>query len=406
MRRDHAKLPLGDLCEFINGNGFRPPDWSADGLPIIRIQNLNGSDDFHYFAGKPKDSWLVHTGDILFAWAGVRGVSFGPTIWSGSTGVLNQHIFRVVPRETVDAYWLFVALKLVTAKIEARAHGFKSSLLHVKRGEIVDQIIDVPPLAEQRVITQMLRSWDDAIEKSERLLSLNRLLLRAMEDRLVGAEVSLKNNWPTRMLSQIANRVRRRGDGAEHPVMTISGKSGFLRQDEKYSRFMAGDSLENYTLLRRGEFAYNKGNSKSYPQGCIYKLEQNSALVPHVYISFSLREELDENFYAHLFRTGFLNRQLAKIVNSGVRNNGLLNVGIEEFFSCKVPVPPLDEQRRIARLFDSAGAEIGAREIKVKLLNQQKRGLMQKLLTGEWRVPIRDSDVDAMAARLTEEAAQ
>ncbi len=93
MRKSHRRVTIGDLCEFFNGNGFRPPDWKSSGLPIIRIQNLNGSQSFNYFDGTPEAKWIIEPGDLLFAWAGVKGVSFGPTIWPGPRGVLNQHIF-------------------------------------------------------------------------------------------------------------------------------------------------------------------------------------------------------------------------------------------------------------------------------------------------------------------------
>ena len=102
MTNHYARPSIGDLCNFISGNGFRPSDWRSSGLPIIRIQNLNGSRSFNYFAGQPKEKWIVNPGDLLFAWAGVKGVSFGPTIWSGPRGVLNQHIFRVVPKKDVE----------------------------------------------------------------------------------------------------------------------------------------------------------------------------------------------------------------------------------------------------------------------------------------------------------------
>ena len=78
----------------MNGNGFRPTDWKASGLPIIRIQNLNGSRSFNYFDGEAKDEWIVEPGDLLFAWAGVKGVSFGPTSMSGKRGVFNRHILQ------------------------------------------------------------------------------------------------------------------------------------------------------------------------------------------------------------------------------------------------------------------------------------------------------------------------
>jgi hypothetical protein len=83
---------IGDLCTLGNGHGFKASDWSDNGLPIIRIQNVRGSGDFNYFAGKPEADWIVEPGELLFAWAGVPGVSFGPGIWPGPRALLNQHI--------------------------------------------------------------------------------------------------------------------------------------------------------------------------------------------------------------------------------------------------------------------------------------------------------------------------
>src|SRR5207253_408991 len=113
---------IEQLCKFTNGHGFAPSEWSDKGLPIIRIQNLNGSTDFNYYEGESQQQWIVMPGDLLFAWAGTRGVSFGATIWKGPKGVLNQHIYRVHPLNDVDKEWLYYALQVVTSRIEAKAH--------------------------------------------------------------------------------------------------------------------------------------------------------------------------------------------------------------------------------------------------------------------------------------------
>jgi type I restriction enzyme S subunit len=264
-------------------------------------------------------------------------------------------------------------------------------------------LVPLPPKTEQRRITELFRTWDEAIEKTERLNALALTRFRGAQQRLFGDTAMKGEGWTTSSLARIADRVRRKSDGAKHPIMTISGKSGFLRQDEKFSRFMAGESVENYTLLNEGEFAYNKGNSKTYPQGCVYRLEQKTALVPHVYISFRLHSGLNSDFYAHLFQSGFLNRQLARLINSGVRNDGLLNLNIDDFFGCAVPVPPLDQQGRIANLFEIAKRELTILEGQIRRLRCQKRGLMQKLLTGEWRVPLHDRKVEQLAEGAVEE---
>jgi len=388
MREGHKRLTIGELCEFVNGNGFRPPDWKPSGLPIIRIQNLNGSRTFNYFDGTPKAKWIVEPGDLLFAWAGVKGVSFGPTIWSGPRGVLNQHIFRVVPGSIVDYYWLYLALQETTRRIEANAHGFKSSLVHVHKDDITGQVVVVPPLPEQRKIAAILRTWDEAIETLSTLRKAKERRFVGLRQHLFGGRGGYTGHWGYRPLSEITTRVRRKNDGGDHPVMTISAKSGFLMQSDKFARDMAGSSAERYTLLRQGEFAYNKGNSLTAPYGCIYELDRPTAVVPFVYYSFALNTGLDRMFYKHLFSGGILNHQLSRVINSGVRNDGLLNLDVEDFFGCKVPVPPIDEQREIGRILTTAKTELDLLDREIAALTRQKRGLMQKLLTGEWAVKL------------------
>lgn len=179
--------PLGQLCTLTNGNGFRPPDWSDQGLPIIRIQNLNGSRNFNYFAGTPKEKWIVNLGDLLFSWAGVRGVSFGPCLWEGPRGVLNQHIFKVHPCEGISLKWLFHAMELVTARIEQKAHGFKDSLLHVHKSEITGQLVGVPHKDEQGKIVEALHSLRDAEDRaSNQLVTLQSVKSALMSDLLTG----------------------------------------------------------------------------------------------------------------------------------------------------------------------------------------------------------------------------
>jgi len=143
---------FGNVCDLINGFGFKPGDWRESGLPIIRIQNLNGSPQFNYFSGVVDRKFHVGNGDLLFAWAGVPGVSFGAHIWKGQEAVLNQHIFRVVPKGDIVQRWLYEVLKHITPAIERRAHGFKTSLLHVKRSELVKMTVKVPPKDVQEEI--------------------------------------------------------------------------------------------------------------------------------------------------------------------------------------------------------------------------------------------------------------
>lgn len=197
---------------------------------------------------------------------------------------------------------------------------------------------------------------------------------------------SRPSDWEVRRLSDITTRITRKNNGDGHPVMTISAKRGFILQSDKYTRDMAGQSAERYILLKRGEFAYNKGNSQTAPQGCIFRLEDDSAIVPFVYYCFALDQEIDASYAAHAFQNGVLNRELARAINSGVRNDGLLNLPAEDFFRCQIAVPPMHEQRAIAEVLDAVGKTIAKTNALIEALSQAKYATMRELLTrGIWR---------------------
>ncbi len=115
---------IGTVCRLINGRGFKPYEWKNEGLPIIRIQNLNGSDHFNYYQGSYDKKIEVEDGQLVFAWSGSRGTSFGPHVWNGSLGLLNYHTWKMVVKENeVEADFFLHALKQLTKFIEEKAHG-------------------------------------------------------------------------------------------------------------------------------------------------------------------------------------------------------------------------------------------------------------------------------------------
>lgn len=255
----------------------------------------------------------------------------------------------------------------------------------------------LPPIVEQKKIAQILSTWDKAISVTEKLLtnsqqqkkSLMRQLLSGKKRLLDENGVRFSTEWEFKRISEIATRVQRKNDAAEHPILTISSLSGFVRQDERYSRYMAGESVKNYILLKKGEFAYNKGNSKTYEFGCIFDLETYEAgLVPHVYVCFRLKNGLNHRYFKYLFEADYLKPQLGALVNTGVRNNGLLNIKPTEFMQTKVPVPCFEEQESIADMLYNSSRTIRILQDKLACLKDEKKALMQQLLIGKRRVKL------------------
>lgn len=154
-----AAAEIGQICSLINGKAFKPSDWMDVGLPIIRIQNLNNpSASFNHFDGPVADKFLVQNGELLFAWSGTPGTSFGAHIWSGETAVLNQHIFRVLFNDgLIDKRFLRLAINQKLEELIGKAHG-GVGLRHVTKGKFEATEIALPPTEEQRRIVAKIEA--------------------------------------------------------------------------------------------------------------------------------------------------------------------------------------------------------------------------------------------------------
>ncbi|WP_299314736.1 restriction endonuclease subunit S [uncultured Halomonas sp.] len=167
--------PLKYLTNFINGMAFKPNEWSLEGTPIIRIENLNDSESFNFYDGKVDGRYHVTKGDLLFGWSGNKGTSFGPYIW-GKEGAfyLNQHIFRLAEL-SADKKWLYWTLKAVTKTIEDQAHGI-IGMVHVTKGKLGGIPVPYIPKNEQQVIAAFLdyetARIDALVEQQQRLIEL------------------------------------------------------------------------------------------------------------------------------------------------------------------------------------------------------------------------------------------
>jgi type I restriction enzyme, S subunit len=193
----------------------------------------------------------------------------------------------------------------------------------------------------------------------------------------------IPSDWIVRPLGKMAKRIRRRLTAEPENILMISSTQGWIPQSEKYGRFMAGESLKNYVELHTGEFAYNKGNSKTYPYGCVFRLEGwGRAAVPNVYISFALDDrQIHHGFASHFFAAGGLDSQLQRLITSTARSNGLLNIAADDFFACDVPLPPAPEQRKIAAILSSVGDAIATTRKVIEQTKRVKQGLLQTLMT-------------------------
>ena len=186
----------------------------------------------------------------------------------------------------------------------------------------------------------------------------------------ISTKAGVLPKWDCVHISQIAEPITVKVGNSIYETLSISAGVGFVNQAKKFGKELSGKQYEKYTVLKRGDFSYNKGNSKTYPQGCIYRLkDRETAAVPNVFESFTVKEG-DSDYYEQLFTLGFLNKQLSTKINHGVRDDGLLNLPGKDFYSCYLPAPPLVEQQKIAEILMQCDKVI---ELKQKHIDETKK---------------------------------
>lgn len=198
--------------------------------------------------------------------------------------------------------------------------------------------------------------------------------------RLRFPEFRDSGEWAAPELHEISLPVDERvGDRRLTPV-SISAGIGFVPQAEKFGRDISGNQYRLYTVVRDGDFVYNKGNSLKFPQGCVYDLQGwREVAAPNVFICFRLKAGYENGFFRHCFEQNIHGLQLKKHITSGARSNGLLNISREAFFGVKVPTPKRAEQQKIADCLSSLDDLIKAESQKLGALKTHKKGLIQQL---------------------------
>ncbi|MGL9562322.1 restriction endonuclease subunit S [Escherichia coli] len=303
-------LQVSDICKLQNGNSFKPHEWDTQGLPIIRIQNLNGSDNYNYFSGVPQDKWLVEPGQLLFSWAGTKGVSFGPFIWNGPKGVLNQHIYKVFANENVHGHWLYLALLHITQKIEAQAHGFKSTLLHVQKKDIDNQFVLTPPVAEQKKMAQILSTWDKAISVTEKLLTNSQQQKKALMQQLLTGKkrlpdengVSFSGAWKWLRAAELFKTISQKNNSEDEELLAVTQDLGVIPRSMLERRVVMPDgSTKGYKLVVPGNFIISL---RSFQGGLEYS--RYRGLVSPAYKVLTPIKKIVDEFYKQYYNLTIL----------------------------------------------------------------------------------------------------
>ena len=283
--------------------------------------------------------------------------------------VFNRN--NIVDKGIISYYYPVFAPKSCDSNFLLRRlnHGIKKQLSMAAEGtgqkvlahaKFKNMVVDVPSQSEQEKIGTILEELDTLItlhqRKYEKLVNIKKSMLDKMfpQNGASVPEIRFKgftDPWEQRKLGEIAKEVVRNDPASDAPIMMITAGNGFIEQSDRYAFNNAGESLKKYILLERGELAYNHGASKLRPYGSCFALTTvEKARIPFVYHCFSV-EKSNPEFLSIELNGANVENQLRKIVSSGARMDGLLNIAYSEYTEVTVQLPKKEEQDWIAKFF-------------------------------------------------------
>jgi type I restriction enzyme S subunit len=384
---------FGELAEFTKGKGISKQDISAEGeLPCIRYAELytvygEVIDEVVSRTALEADGLeLSQAGDVIIPASGETAEDIARAACVKNAGVAlggDLNIIRSSLDGTFLAYHLNGVQRLAIASL---AQG--KSVVHLYPHQL--RILDIrfPTLPEQQKIAAFLGAVDRKIQQLKRKQALLEQYKKGVVQQLFTQELRFKREdggefpeWEEVPLGDLFERVTRKNVENNQNVLTISAQQGLIDQEKYFNKSVSAANITGYSLLHRGEFAYNKSYSKGYPMGATKRLDRyDKGVVSPLYICFRLATPDSSDFYAQYFESGVMNTELEAITQEGARNHGMLNISIPGFFrDITIPRPSFEEQSRVAGFLMALDAKVAGVAQAVAAAQKWKKGLLQQM---------------------------
>ena len=396
LPKDWRWAKLGEVAAYLNGRAFKPTEWKEEGKPIIRIQNLNKpTAKYNYTSELFEDKYKVVKGDLLFAWS----ASLGAYIWKGDEAWLNQHIFKVVPKDFTNKSYLFYLLEKIVQELYAKAHG--SGMVHVTKGVFEETIIPFPNKAIQQAIVSKIEELFSELDKGienlrtaqQQLKTYRQSVLKwAFEGRLTNENVKeggLPKGWKNVSITELAENKKHslkagpfgsslkkefyveKGYKIYGQEQVISGDAfygDYFVNEEKYQE-LASCKIKPFDILI--SLVGTVGKVLLLPETC-----QAGIINPRL-----IKISLDRNVYSPKFFKYYFESSFVKSFY-GAETRGttmdVLNLGIIK--TIPFPLCTIEEQNKIIQEIESRLSVADKMEESITQSLQQAEGLRQSIL--------------------------
>lgn len=324
---------------------------------------------------------LLPKGTLLMAMYG-QGATRGKVGILGFDAATNQACAAITPKNgTVESEFLFHVLEASYTRIRRLSNiGGQDNLNTTLIREIPIPVLSKP---ERETVVAAAREWADGIQKTETLLSvLERRKQGLMQQLLTGRRrlKGFKGKWKLLRADKLFTEISVRKQTADEALLSVTQDRGVIPRDMLVGRVtMPAGAVDAFKLVERDNFVISLRSFQGGLEHSAYR-----GLVSPAYTVLQASEDIHPAFFRHYFKsTDFVKRLSVAVV--GIRDGK--QISYTDFRSIKLPLPPMAEQQSLTELLDLAEQDIALCRERLEELQRQKRALMQKLLSGEWRLP-------------------
>ena len=399
MKHGWPLKQVGELFDVQLGKMLSPKAKEGEQLPYLanfNVQwgkfNLENVKSMN-FTESEKEKYALRQGDILMCEGGEVGRC---AIWNErSTNFYYQkalHRLRPKDKNTINPYFMCIYMKHVTANNGVTKIVGETSIAHLTREKLCALKIPCPSKEQQDKIVKIIRTWDAAIEKTQRLIAAKEKQFKWLLKKLISDQ---ENNpkWRKVKLNDVglvssAGVDKKKVEG-EQPVRLVNYLN-VLRKD-----FISSDDLDHWVTapdrkviqcdVRKGDIFFTPSSEiqGDIAHSAVAVEDLEKAVYSYHIVRFRPNENWDKIFRAYVFKSSYFYKQAYRLcAGSGQR----YVISQDDFRNMTICIPNLEEQRKIAETLRTAQKQIDLLKEIIEQHRTQKRGLMQKLLTGEWRI--------------------
>ena len=373
---------LGDIATYINGYAFKPQDWSDEGIPIIRIQDLTGNSyQANRYNGEYASKYEVNDGDVLISWS----ASLGVYVWHGEKAVLNQHIFKVVfDKERISKDFFVHQVGLILENAASDAHG--ATMKHLTKPVFDALPFYLPPYEKQCEIAGILDKVTSLISLRKQQLAKLDELVKARFVEMFGNPSNNSLGFPYEPLSNCllsiengksfvcSNDMRQEENPA---ILKLSAVTYGVYQQDENKAILDSSMFVKSAEVHKGDLLFTRKNTPELVGMCAYVNDTApNLMMPDLIFRLNTNEKINKIFLWKLINHEFFRGKIQNIATGSAKS--MSNISKERLEKLAIILPPLHLQNDFAALVERVDQQKQTVQQSLEKLELMKKALMQE----------------------------